>query len=295
VSARIEHVAAAPSGIEGIVGAVRGRWLLVTAISVAFAVLFWILVNHMTPIYRGATILAPADLDKKSMGSGLSSALGSVSGFAALAGVGLGSNDYATEEAMAVLKSQEFTQDYIKDKNLLPLLFPKAWDAATGSWKPGKKQPTLGAGFRAFENIRKVKRDKTSGLISLQVDWKDPLKAADMANELVDRLNDEMRQRALVQAEASIGYLQKEFASTADVTSHEAISRLMEDEIKQEMLAHVTKQYSLQVVDRAVPADLDAPVRPIKVLYIAFGLFFGAAVGTLVAVKVNKRAVSGKK
>jgi capsular polysaccharide biosynthesis protein len=295
VSARIEHVAAAPRGIEGIVGAVRGRWLLVTAITVAFAVLFGIVVNRMTPIYRGATILAPADLDKKSMGSGLSGALGSVSGFAALAGVGLGSNDYATEEAMAVLKSQEFTQDYIKDKNLLPLLFPKAWDAATGSWKPGKKQPTLGAGFRAFENIRKVKRDKTSGLITLQVDWKDPVKAADMANELVDRLNDEMRQRALVQAEASIGYLQKEFTSTADVTSHEAISRLMEDEIKQEMLAHVTKQYSLQVVDRAVPADLDAPVRPIKLLYIAFGVFLGAGVGTLVAVKVSKRALSGKK
>jgi uncharacterized protein involved in exopolysaccharide biosynthesis len=295
VSTTIERATGAPGGIEGIAGAVRNRLLVVAAISVAFAIGFGIIANLKTPIYRGATVLAPADLDKKSVGSSISSALGSVSGLGALAGIGFGGNDYATEEAMAVIKSQEFTEDYIKDKNLLPMLFPKAWDAATGRWKPGKKPPTLGAGFRVFESIRKVTRDKGSGLITLQVDWKDPVKAAGMANELVERLNDEMRQRALIQAQASIGYLQNEFASTADVSTHEAISRLMEDQIKQEMLAHVTKQYSLQVVDRAIPADLDAPVRPIKVLYIAFGLFFGAMVGIFVAVRLDKRASSSKK
>ena len=62
----------------------------------------------------------------------MSSALGSVSGFAALAGLGLGGNDYATEEAIAVLKSESLTEAFIQDNNLLPELFPKSWDPAPG-------------------------------------------------------------------------------------------------------------------------------------------------------------------
>ena len=121
---------------------------MVVAVAVVFGIAGDVVAHYSTPIYRGKTVLAPADLDKKSGGSGLSSALGSVSGFAALAGLGLGANDYATEEAIAVLKSESLTEGFIQDKNLLPELFPKAWDSVAKRWKPGKKPPTLGAGFR---------------------------------------------------------------------------------------------------------------------------------------------------
>jgi uncharacterized protein involved in exopolysaccharide biosynthesis len=285
------------AGIDALIAAVRRRSLLCVAISVAFGIAFGVWAFEKTPIYRGTTILAPADLDKKGMGSSLSSALGSsVSGFAALAGLGLGGNDYATEEAMAVLKSEQFTEGFIQDNNLWPELFPKLWDAQAGHWKAGiKKIPTPGQAFRAFTSIRKVQRDTKTGLITLQVDWQDPDKAANWTNQLVERLNDEMRNRALKQAEASMGYLQNEIATTIDVVTREAISRLMEEQIKQQMLAHVTKEYALKVVDKAMPADLDAPVRPIKILYIAFGLVFGAMVGMWAALRLDKRKFSVKK
>jgi uncharacterized protein involved in exopolysaccharide biosynthesis len=278
------------SWVDDVLAAVYRRFWLVAAISLAFGIGFWGLAHFMQPVYRGTTVLAPADLEKKSMGSGLGSALGSVSGFAALAGLGLGGNDYATEEALAVLKSQALTEKFIQDNNLLPQLFPKSWDAAAGRWKPEKKPPTLGAGFRVFDKLRKVEKESKSGLITLKVEWKEPVKAAAFANELVERLNDEMRARALAQADASLGYLQKEFVTTTDVATHEAISRLMEEQVRQEMLAHVTKQYSLQVVDRAIPADLDAPVKPIKMLYLVFGLFLGGCAAALLAVQLEKRA-----
>jgi uncharacterized protein involved in exopolysaccharide biosynthesis len=279
--------------MDALIVAVRRRLLLCIAVSVAFGIVFGVWAFVKTPIYRGTTILVPADLDKKGMGSNLSSALGSVSGFAALAGLGLGGNDYATEEAIAVLKSEQLTGGFIQDNNLWPELFPQAWDAQAGHWKAGiKKVPTLGRAFRAFNSIRKVQRDSKTGLITLQVDWKDPHKAADWTNQLVERLNDEMRNRALKQAEASMGYLQNELSTTYDVTTREAISRLMEEQIKHEMLAHVTREYALQVVDKAIAADLDAPVRPIKILYVAFGLVFGALVGTCVALWLDKRKFS---
>ena len=295
MSATIERVTPHSGGLDRLVRSVQKRLLVVIGVSILFGAALWIVAMKSTPIYRGTTILAPADIDKKSMGSGLSSALGSVGGFAALAGLGLGGSDYATEEAVAVLKSQQLTEQFIQDNNLLPELFPKLWDPAAGAWRPGKKPPTLGAGFRAFNKIRKVQRDSKSGLITVQVDWKDPVKAANFANGLVERLNDEMRHRALAQAEASVGYLQSEMAGTVDVSTHEAISRLMEEQVKQEMLAHVTKQYALQIVDSAMPADLDAPIRPIKILYLAFGLFLGAAVGSWIAMLLEKKSGPSEK
>jgi hypothetical protein len=281
--------------VSGIVEMVQRRpkfvAIAVLVFGVAFGLAFGILASRMTRIYRGATILAPADLDKKSGNSGLGSALGSVGGFAALAGIGLG-NDYATEDAIAVLKSEEFTEDFIRDQNLLPELFPKVWDSQLSRWKPGKKVPSLAAGFRAFERIRKIQRDSRTGLITVQIDWKDPVKAAQWTNQLVARLNDEMRNRALTQAEASMGYLQREQSTAVDVAVREAIGRLMESQIKQEMMAHVTKEYALQVIARAIPADVDFPVWPVKPLFVAFGFALGTGAGVFAARWVDKRGTA---
>jgi uncharacterized protein involved in exopolysaccharide biosynthesis len=280
-----------PQGVDAWIAAAWRRRLMVIAVSVLFGIAGDVVAHFSTSIYRGKAVLAPADLEKKSGGSGLSSALGSVSGFAALAGLGLGGSDDATEEALAVMKSESLTEALIRDENLLPELFPKAWDPVAKRWKPGKKPPTLGAGFRVFDKIRKVQKDSKTDLITVQIDWMDPVKAANLTNELVERLNDEMRRRALAEADASMGYLQNEIATTVDVNTREAISRLMEEQIRQQMLAHVTKEYALKVVDKAMPADLDFPVKPIKILYIAAGLFFGSLFGAAMAVRLDKRAV----
>jgi uncharacterized protein involved in exopolysaccharide biosynthesis len=293
---KIEDGAVASDEIDGLISAVRNRLGLVITVTMLFGILMAVVTFIMTPIYRGTTILTRAESEKGSMGSGLSSALGSVGGFAALAGLGLGSGDEAVEEALAVLKSRHFTEEFIQDNNLMPVLFPKLWDARAGHWKAGiKKVPTLSKGYDAFNRIRGIERDSKSGLITLRIDWKDPVIAADWANRLPERLNTEMRDRALTQADASLGYLQSEFASTVDVPTREAISRLIEGQIKRKMLAHVTNEFALHVVDRAIPSDSDQPVRPIKVIYIAFGLFFGAGMGIAAALWLNKRKRSRPK
>ena len=269
----------------------RRRWLVIALCLLGGAAMaglaFW-----MTPIFRGSTILAPAHTDKTDLGSGPGSTLGSVQGFAALAGIGT-SDDSATDEALAVLNSEQLTERFITENNLMPELFPGLWDSHTGTWKQGiKKVPTLARGYRVFKSIKKVDRDSKTGLITLTIDWKDRFKATAWTNRLVQMLNDEMRSRALASAEASLGYLQKEFATTADVSTREAISRLLETQVKQQMLAHVTQEYALRVIDKALVPDADAPVKPNKIIYVALGLFLGALFGIGVALLLHMRELT---
>ena len=146
----------------------------------------------------------------------------------------------------------------------MPVLFEKRWDAARGQWKgPAEKQPTLAKAFKYFDKqVRTVVQDKKTGLITLQVDWKNRQLAAQWANDLAHRLNEEMRERSASKAESSLGYLEHELESTQTVATREAIGRLIEAQVKQRMMAHVTQEYAFRVVDRAMEPMLTTRSSP---------------------------------
>jgi uncharacterized protein involved in exopolysaccharide biosynthesis len=253
------------------------RLLMIIAVSVAVG-LFVGASFLITPVYRATTVLVPSDVDRTGMAS-LNGALGDLGGLAALMGVSVGS-DLATEESLAVLRSREFTEQFIEDLDLMPELFKDRWDPNAKTWKgDSKDHPTMAEGFKYFDReVRGISQEARTGLVTVRVDWTDPVVATNWANELVTRLNSEMRARAIANTNASVGYLEKELIDTAIVDTREAISRLMEAQINRRMLANVTQEYAFRVVDRALPPDLDDPIRPRR-LFIAL---LGAAVGALV-------------
>lgn len=258
----------------------RGRlWILGSAI--ALALVATILALLMTPIYRSSTVLIPVESERSSLSGTLSSALGSLGGLAALADFGFGSTGAATKEALAVLRSRQFTDEFIADRQLMPVLFSDKWDPELKRWKvPQDKQPTAFRAFKYFDRkVRYVVEDSNTGLITLQIDWKDPRLAADWANDLIERLNAEMRRREMVQIDDSMGFLEKELERTSILETRLAINRLMEAQINRRMLASVTEQFVFRVVDRAVPADLDQMLRPKKMLMILIGGCLGALIG----------------
>jgi uncharacterized protein involved in exopolysaccharide biosynthesis len=234
-----------------------------------------------TPIYRGTVVVLPANLEN----GDLASSMGSLSGLSSLVGINLSGNDSDLDEALAILQSERFTDAFITGKNLMPVLFERKWDRAAGKWKPSLfKHPTISKGFHKFDDdVRKVTTSTKSELISISVDWKDREKAAEWANELVAMLNAEMRARAVAKADASLTYLQSELLRTTDVSTRDAISHLIEQQVKQRMLANVTVEYALRVVDRALVPDEDDPVKPWKTLLIVAGTLFGFVVGLLTA------------
>jgi uncharacterized protein involved in exopolysaccharide biosynthesis len=257
------------------------RWWVISSV-ILFTAAFTTAAYTITPIYRASTVLIPASSERGSSGV-LGSALGQLGGLASLAGISVGSGDAETEEALAVLRSRQFTERFIIDNNLLPKLFAEKWDVSNNKWKVAEKeQPTLAKANAYFtKNIRTVAQDKKTGLVTLQIDWKDRNEAAAWANELVQRLNSDMRARAIAKSDASVGYLEKELKNTSLIGTQEAINRLIEAQVKQRMLASVSQEYSFRVVDKAMAVDEDDPIRPKKLLLLAAGPFFGSFLGIL--------------
>ena len=252
-------------------------WVISLTVVATLACSAWALLA--TPIYRSSAVLAPVNPDR----SVDSAALGQIGGLAAAAGINLGQHDARTEEALAILKSRQFIEPFISDHKLLPKFFPRKWDSRTQNWRvSGSHIPTPWKAYKYFtEKVLSIDRDKKTGLVTINVDWKDPAEGADWANEIVGRVNDEMRVRALNAAVLSTQYLEKEREAEPFLETRNAINHLIEAEIQRKMFASVTKEFAFKVVDRALAADPDDILRPKRVLLVLLGLFGGALVGSI--------------
>ncbi len=235
-----------------------------TALAIVIALL-------LTPIYRAEVLLAPATSEKS---GGLGTLAGQFGDLAALAGISVGGGD-KTQEAIATLKSRTLTEAFIKENNLMPILFEDAWDADKKAWKDEDPQnaPTLWQAYEMFnKNIRTVSLDKKSGLVTLAIEWKDPTLAAAWANDLVKRVNGQRQKEAIQEAESSIGYLQKQLARTASIEVEQAIYRLIEAQTKNIMLAQAREEFAFKVIDpAAVP---ERKIRPRRTLITAAAFIF---------------------
>jgi uncharacterized protein involved in exopolysaccharide biosynthesis len=258
----------------------RRRWIA-TSVLVCTA-LFAAVAFLATPVYRSATVFVPASAGRASLSNAVGGgAIGGVlGGLAQLAGVNLDESTTETQEGLAVLKSREFTNSFIDDWHLMPELFPGKWDAQRKQWKMDVQAPTAGQAYKYFNtSIRSIVEDRKTGLITLQIDWRDRTEAALWANELVRRLNAEMRERAMQRADGAITYLEKATNETNVVATREAISRLIEAEMKQRMVASVTPEYTFRVVDRATAPEKPEILKPRKLLLLCGGVIFGLVAG----------------
>jgi uncharacterized protein involved in exopolysaccharide biosynthesis len=257
----------------------RRRWI--AASSVVGMVVLGVIGFLMTPVYRATTVMIAASSERQGFSSAIAGAVGSL-GLASLAGLNVGTNTAETEEALAVLKSRQFTETFIRERQLMPKFFESQWDAQKGTWRSGSEPPTYGKAYKYFDgSIRTVLQDKKTGLVTLQIDWKNRMEAAEWANDLVQRLNLEMRSRAASKADALLGYLEKEVATTSVVATREAINRLIEAQVKQRMLANVTQEFAFRVVDVALPPDKNERLRPHKFLMMLGGIAVGAVLAIL--------------
>lgn len=248
----------------------------VVAVGVTYALL-------SQPIYRSEALLQIRE-DGKVGGGGLASLAGQLGGVADFAGVALQPAGGNRAVAIATLKSRFLIQKFIEDKNLLPILFEKKWDAGKGSWATNdpKKQPSLQDGYKlVVTSILNVLEEKRTGLVTISVEWRDPRQAADWVAELVRRTNLTLKNKTIEEGQRNLSYLEEQSKATAIVEVQKSIYSLMESELKKIMIAKSGDDFALKIIDP--PESPEKRIRPKRTLIAMFSAFAGVLLGLLMA------------
>jgi uncharacterized protein involved in exopolysaccharide biosynthesis len=255
------------------------KWLifLMTFVASAAAVTASLM---MTPIYKAEVLIAPAD---EKSGGGLGALAGQFGGLASLAGISLGGGGGQVETAIATINSRAFTDAFIKERKLMPVLFDEIWDEEGQSWlvESVEQKPTAWKAYKTFNKVRSVSQDKKTGMVVLAIEWKDPELAAQWANELVVRINVHQKAQAIAEARDSIAYLKQELEQTSVVEMQQSIYRLIEAQTKQIMLANVREDYAFKVIDPAVVPE--EQIKPKRALISILGFMVGLMLGVFSA------------
>jgi len=244
---------------------------------IAFSYLF-------TPVFRSDATLVPSD---EVLGLNQNSIAGGLGGLASLVGFGGAGN--RENEALAILKSRALTSAYIEANDLLPIIFYDRWDPDSHKWRSYQKGqvPTLQDGYTVFDNsIRLVVENRKTGLVTVSITWHDPKLAKQWVDGLVNSANDLLRRQAIERSTTNLEYLQKVLDKTTVVTMKDTISKLMETELKKQMMATGNRDYAFRFVDPAVIPE--HKVAPKRSLFAVFGAAFGSLVWILIVTFRNR-------
>ncbi|NGZ06414.1 MAG: hypothetical protein G8237_08660 [Magnetococcales bacterium] len=245
-----------------------------------------------TPIFQADVLLEPAGEDAKKGGGSLAQ----LGGLAAMAGISLGGSGGTKDMAIAKLKSRIFLEEFIRDENLLPVLFHEKWDSENKKWKPEdpKKIPTYFQGVDYFRtDILKVSEDKKTGLVTLILEWQDKEQTTRWANLLIERINRHLRTQAIEDAKRNIDYLNGELNKTTITELRQAISTILEDQIKKIMLANGRQDFAFRVIDPAVIPE--KRTRPKRVIIVILGGITGLFLGMVTAFIRGSTLTNSKK
>ena len=260
--------------------------VLIVGVTAAAAVVSVVVALVMTEIYRAEATLAPADQEQAS------GSLAQFGGAAALLGVSLpGGGDSQVTNALATLRSRDFIIRFIRENDVRVPLFagiegdasmtdPSVYDQDAGTWLLDEGEPTDLEAYRAFKDILSVSQDNSSGLVTVAIEWHDPVLAARWVNALVRKINQEVKQKDQAEANSAIAYLSQQLESTQLVEMQRVFYDLIESQTRISMLTDVREEYVFQVVDPAVVPD--EKIAPRRSLIAVLGTMLGAMLALVV-------------
>lgn len=271
----------------------QGKWIII-AVTFVFAVGSVFYALSLPNIYKAEAILVPASQDQN-MRVG-----GQLGGLAALAGVNLGSTGgNKTVLALEILKSRDFLGRFIEKYDLyVPVMAATGWELKSntlliddsvyneekGEWlrvvkPPRDSKPSLLETYTDFVSLLRVSQDNETGVIRLSIEHFSPYLAKEWVDLLIKELNEEMRQRDLIEAKRSIDYLNEQIAKTNLADARVMLFSLIEEQTKTLMLANVREEYVLKTIDPAVVAELKS--KPARALICIFSVLLGGMLSVL--------------
>ena len=285
-----------------------GKYILIAFVVVA-AILSVVYALSLPNTYRSYAILAPAP----GPGQDGSSSLGSkLKGIAGLAGGAFGGQSIdKVSLGMEITKSRKFITDFAEKYNIVvPLMAGKEWDPKTrkltlneklynekeAKWVREVKPPRSAAPadwevYDKFRQIVNVSQDAKSGLIELSVEFLSPELSRKWVNWIIEDINLTMRDKDIAMADQRIEYLENKIKDIKHTDLRNTFYSLIEDELRNKMLAETQKEYVFTIVDPAVvPGKKYGPSRA---LICILGTMLGGILGLIVV--SLRHALRGKK
>jgi len=291
------------------------RKILIISVTLLVAVAAVLFAFKATPKYEATVVLVPVSSE-----GGASGLLAKYGGLASMAGITLPSGSEGisqSEEALAILMSYRFLSEYIQEKKLKQVLFYKRWDMEYQRWMvkkgvilglkktlfssknnhsgfsyEGKEvllegEPSMTEAVALFKKNIFVSEDSKTGLIHLKLSWVNPVQAKNWANELVQRVDDELRQKSIVESQGIMDYMQQKLPSIVLQDLRMIALKMMEEQVKKITFAEVNKAHVFKVIDPAIVAE--TPVSPKKGLIVSVGFVLGLMLSIFMALILNWR------
>ncbi|PCI73563.1 MAG: LPS O-antigen length regulator [Gammaproteobacteria bacterium] len=277
-----------------------GKWLIV-AITSIFALTSVLYALNLPDEYKSTVLLAPAS---SSSSSSLSKLAGQFGGLASLAGINLGGGgaEDKTVVAMEIMKTWGFLETFIKDNHIEVEVFaaegwnrssnslvidPEVYDVDNKKWvrefnasRGQKIEPSSWELFEKFKGRVSVSQDKTSGLISLSVEYFSPIIAKQWTDKLVKAINAHIQKQDREEAIKSIAYLNDKIKETNIADMQSVFYQLIEEQTKTLMLAEVSDEYVFKTLSPAKVAEEKA--KPKRALIVILGLMLGGMLAVII-------------
>lgn len=280
----------------------QGKWLII-AITALFTVASVVYAINQPNIYKSEALLAPAE---EQQGGGLGALAGQFGGLASLAGVNLGGgSSNKAQLAIEVLKSRQFTSDFIQTHNILPdLMAAKTWDMQTNTvvydsemydaqnnkWirevkAPLKPEPSMQEAFKVFSKIISASTDKESGMVTVSVEHVSPSVAQQWVSWLIEDINKSMKERDVLEAVKSTDFLTQQLEQTKIADIRAVLYKLVEEQTKTIMFAKVRDEYVFKTIDAAlVPEE---KFKPKRALIAILGTMLGGMLSVMLVLVRN--------
>jgi uncharacterized protein involved in exopolysaccharide biosynthesis len=280
----------------------RAIWsgkITIILISFIFAVSAIFFALSKPNVYKASAILAPASSEGGAGGLGVLA--GQFGGLASMAGINLGGGGVdKTALALEIIKSRSFIENFISKHDLLvPILAAEKWDMASDTlildderydesskkWVrevslPKKTVPTLWEAYTEFSELLSVSQDKTSSIVTIEIEYFSPVMAKKWVAWLIKDINEFMRDQDQEEAQNSIDYLTNQLDSIQVASMETVFYQLIEEQTKNMMLTKVKEEYVLKTIDPAqVPEEKSGPKRA---LIVVLGTMLGGILSVLI-------------
>ena len=279
----------------------RAIWsgkLLIIVISFVFAVSSIFFALSKPDVYKASILLSPASSDSA---GGMGALAGQFGGLASLAGISLGGGGTdKTALALEIIKSRAFLETFIIKHNLLvPLIASEKWDRINDElivddevydvmnkkWIrkvsfPKTSAPSPWEAYQKLLELLSVSQDKTTSLVTIDIEFFSPHTAKKWLEWLVADVNDFMREQDESEAQSSIDYLTMQLEKTEVSAMETVFYQLIEEQTKNMMLTKVSAEYVLKTIDPAqVPEKKAGPKRA---LIVVLGAMLGGILSVLI-------------